>query len=268
MIELAGKPLIQYTFDAVSNCEHLDRVILSTDSEEIADFGRRSGIEVPFVRPDYLATDQTSTRAVQQHAIQWCQKEEGQTPEALVTLQPTSPFRVGEHIDQAIIRFQDTEADSVLSVTPVREHPYEIVGFSDGHMYRIVERPNDVVRRQQYPLFFKINGAIYITKSEILLNSLSGYGDRVFDYQMDNRSSVDIDTHHDLKIADALIRSIENQANHQPYVNRASKPSPNRPKIVIFPERPISPNSTCAISIEQTRSRMSHTRRFPRGRRN
>lgn len=205
---LAAKPLIQYTIDAALNCRSLDRVILSTDDEEIAEYGRRAGVEVPFIRPAELATDQASTRLVQRHALQWCEADEGDLPEALVTLQPTSPLRTHQHIDQAVLRFREGNADSVLGVTPVRDHPYEVVGFSEGSMYRPVARPAHVVRRQQYPTFFKINGAIYVTKSSILLERDTGYGERVLDYQMEPEESVDVDSLYDLQIADALLRGI------------------------------------------------------------
>ena len=206
LVLLAGKPLIQYTIEVALNCLLLDRVILSTDDEEIAEFGRQAGVEVPFIRPAELASDEASTRAVQQHALRWCQADEGEMPEALVTLQPTSPLRTQQHIDQAVQRYQDNDADSVLGVTPVREHPYEVVGFSKGRMYRAVERPEHVVRRQQYPPFFKINGAIYVTKSSVILNQDVGYGERVFDYQMGPEASVDIDSLYDLQMAEALLQ--------------------------------------------------------------
>lgn len=207
LVPLAGKPLIQYTLEATLNCRLLDRVILSTDDEEIAEFGRQAGIEVPFIRPAAIATDDASTRSVQRHALQWFRQNEGTLPDALVTLQPTSPLRTSCHIDEAISRFQTQQADTVLGVTPVRDHPYEIVGFSDGKMYRAFDRPANVVRRQQYPPFYKINGAIYITKSLILINLDTGYGDRVFDYEMDWDESVDVDSLHDLQTADALLRA-------------------------------------------------------------
>jgi len=207
LVLLAGKPLIQYTIDSALKCRALDRVILSTDDEEIAEYGRQSGVEVPFIRPAELATDEASTRAVQKHALQWCATNERAFPEALVTLQPTSPLRTGRHIDEAVQRFQQQRADTVLGVTPVQDHPYEIVGFSDGTMHRAMERPEFVVRRQQYPPFYKINGAIYITRSSILVNQDTGYGDRVFEYKMGLEESVDVDSLDDLQTADTLLRT-------------------------------------------------------------
>ena len=212
LVLLAGKPLIQYTIDAALNCRSLDRVILSTDDEEIAEYGRQSGLEVPFIRPAELATDEASTRVVQRHALQWCEADEGEFPEALITLQPTSPLRTNHHIDEAVQRFQEEQADSVLGVTPVRDHPYEVVGFSRGAMIRAMDRPAHVVRRQEYPPFYKINGAIYITRSSFLIDQDAGYGGRVFEYEMGWDESVDIDSLDDLHTADTLLRTAGQKA--------------------------------------------------------
>ena len=219
LVLLADKPLIQYTIDAALNCQSLDRVILSTDDEEIAEYGRQAGVEVPFIRPAELATDEASTRVVQRHALQWCEGDEGQLPQALVTLQATSPLRTKNHISEAVKRYQEKQADSVLGVTPVRDHPYEIVEFSEGAMYRAMDRPAHVVRRQQYPPFYRINGAIYITKSSILINLDTGYGERVFEYEMGRDESVDIDTRDDLQNADSLLRRAATKPHNPPKLN-------------------------------------------------
>ena len=208
---LAGKPLIQYTFEAALGSKALDRVILSTEDEEIAELGNSLGIEVPFTRPKSLATDEASTRAVLRHALKWLEDHEGHTPEVLVTLQPTSPLRRAYHIDEAIREFQERDVDSVVSVTPVSEHPYEVVGFANGEMFRPVKRPKGIVRRQQYPPYFYINGAIYVTRSSLLLDQDSGYGKWVYGYEMDSQESIDIDTYLDLQIAECFLKCSSEQ---------------------------------------------------------
>jgi len=204
---LAGKPLIQYTFEAALESKLLDRVILSTDNPEIADFARSLNIEVPFFRPKSLATDTASTRSVQVHALKWLHDDEGTMPEVMVTLQPTSPLRNSMHIDEAIREFHSRNVDSVISVTPVNEHPYEVVGFADGQMFRPLERPDGIVRRQEYPPYFFINGAIYVTRSSVLLDQDSGFGKTVYGYEMDPKQSIDIDNGLDLQIAQFLLEA-------------------------------------------------------------
>lgn len=202
---LGQKPLIQYTFEAALQSRLLDRVILSTDDVEIAQFGRDFGVDVPFLRPKYLATDQASTRSVQRHALRWLRDNEGYTPEAVVTLQPTSPFRRAKHIDEAVSEFRHRAMDCVVGVTPVEEHPYIMVRFIGERMLWAVDRPRKATRRQDFPPYFCINGAIYINRSLILLGKGSPYGKRVHGYVMDAVSSVDIDTPEDLEAADSLL---------------------------------------------------------------
>ena len=203
--------MIQYTFEAALNSKQLDRVILTTDNDEIAAFGRQCGIDVPFMRPESLATDEASTRSVQQHSLQWLERNEGYVPDAVVTLQPTSPLREAYHIDEAIKQFKDSDLDSVLGVTPVMDHPYEVVGFADGKMVRVIERPDGVARRQDYPDWYQINGAIYVTRSSVLMRQNDTYGDRVEGYVMDPEFSVDIDTLSDLKWAEWLLSNHGNR---------------------------------------------------------
>ena len=204
---LAGKPLIQHTIEAALKSKNLDRIILSTDNEDIADFAKWFGVEVPFSRPEALATDEASTRSVQVHALNWLSDNEGQIPEALVTLQPTSPLRNSIHIDECIAEFRSRGVDSVISVNPVSEHPYEVVGFKNGEMFRPVQRPDGVVRRQQFPPYFFIIGAVYVTKSSVLLDTDGGYGRSVYGYEMDTQESLDIDTQFDLKMAEFLLKA-------------------------------------------------------------
>ena len=208
---LAGKPLIQYTFEAALQSSTLDRVLLSTDDPEIAELAKSFGVEVPFTRPKSLATDEASGRSVQKHVLNWLESHEGHMPEVLVTLQPTSPLRRSHHIDQAVNEFWSRQVDSVIGVTPVREHPYEMVGFDGTRMYRALERPGGITPRQQYPPFYLVNGAIYVTRKEVLLHQDSSYGDHVYGYEMDPASSIDIDTPFDLQLAEYMLSISSNR---------------------------------------------------------
>lgn len=202
---LGGKPLVQHTIETAMKCKCLDRIVMSTDDGEIADVGRSLGIEVPFTRPESLATDYATTLSVQRHALGWLSTNEGYMPEAMVTLQPTSPFRMAQHVDEAIDEYLRKDADSVIGVTPVREHPYGIVGFTNDRMFRVMEFPKPPIPRQDYPPLFHINGALYLTKRSVLLRSENGIGDRVHGYVMDPEFSIDIDTPFDLILAEWLL---------------------------------------------------------------
>lgn len=119
---LAGRPLVEYTVRAAQH-SRLDRVILSTDSPEIAEIGREQGAETPFLRPAELAQDSSSAISVVRHALDFLRAEEGWTPYIAFYLQPTSPFRTSRHIDESLASLVESDFDSVVSLSPVDEHP-------------------------------------------------------------------------------------------------------------------------------------------------
>src|SRR5262245_42726679 len=121
---LCGKPLISYTIEAALASSRLDRVVVSTDGEEIAAVARRWGAEVPFLRPKELATDEASSVDVMVHTLSWFQRQENASPDALVLLQPTSPLRTATHIDEAIALYEARKADCVVAVSEPDRHPY------------------------------------------------------------------------------------------------------------------------------------------------
>lgn len=204
LVPLAGKPLIQYTFEASLGSKELKRIILSTDDEKIAQLGRSFGVEVAFRRPKALATDEAPMEAVVQHAVRWLAKHEGYRPDAVMVLQPTSPFRTSWHIDDAIRQFREKRVEVMIGVCPVRQHPYKMVSFARGRMQFILQRPSRPMRRQEYPDFYYINGAIHLVRTEALSKRISEA--RVAAYIMTEEDSFDIDDPLDLRIAEGLLR--------------------------------------------------------------
>ena len=116
IVELNGKPLIQYTIDAALGSKSLDRVILSTDCEEISTVAKSLGCEVPFIRPSELAQDNSTHRSAVIHALDYLREKEGYVPDYLLLLQPTSPFRTSEDIDNAVSLMERSQCDLVVSV--------------------------------------------------------------------------------------------------------------------------------------------------------
>ncbi len=215
LAKLGGKPLLQYTLEAASASRELDRLVLSTEDEEIAAFGREFGIEVPFRRPKSLSGDRISAWEVIRHAVERLDRNEGYRPDVVMTLQPTSPLRQTRHIDEAIREFRRRRVDSVIGVCRVKEHPYEVVAFTAGRMRRAVEPLRRVRGRQDYPEFFYINGAIYLTRRDVLLRPGPGYGTKVWGYVMDFVSSFDIDTPEDLVVAESLVRCMPQEGQEK-----------------------------------------------------
>ena len=122
IIEVEGKPLIKYTIDAALDSKYIDRVVVSTDSKEIARVSVDSGADVPFLRPDELSIDTAKTIDALIHAVNTLQ-EYGNTYDYLVLLQPTQPLRQSFHIDEAIEKIVEKNKDSLVSISPVQEHP-------------------------------------------------------------------------------------------------------------------------------------------------
>jgi len=206
---LAGKPLIQHTFDAALNSRELELIVLSTDDPEIAELGRRAGVSVPFLRPPELATATASTAPVIEHALAWLEENEQSRAGAVMVLQPTSPLRKSWHIDAAVGLFRESNADAVIGVCEVKEHPYELVSFSGGHMRYAVERPAEALRRQDFPELYFINGAIYLIRTSVLKEGHTLLPEHSIPYIMDRQYSLDIDSTMDLQIAECLLTGLE-----------------------------------------------------------
>jgi len=211
IVLLAGKPMLAYTCEAALQSAHINRVVLSTDDPAIAEVGRACGIEVPFMRPDELARDDTPSLAVAQHAISWLKQHADWHTDILVLLQPTSPLRRAKHIDEALeIMFQQN-ADTVVSVVevPHRYSPYSIMGLKDGKLqdFWTAPLPFDRYRRQDMPTFYARNGpSVLVTKSDVVLRGESFYGENIYPYIMEERVSIDIDMSLDLLIAEVILR--------------------------------------------------------------
>lgn len=206
VIDLNGKPLIQYTIDAAKNSVYIDDVIVSTDSQEIADVALCCGAEVPFLRPEELASDTTKTIEVLIHCLEELRIQDRRY-DYLVLLQPTQPLRLSHHIDEAIEKIIKLDSDSLTSVTPVKDHPILVRNIDDNHRLVPLLSVSSTIRRQDFPDYFKVNGAIYINKISNLTLETS-LNDNVTPYMMDHKYSIDIDEPIDLDIARAYL-------NHQ-----------------------------------------------------
>ena len=196
---LAGKPLIAYTAEAARQAKRLDRVILSTDDREIADTGRRYGLDVPFMRPAELALDAAPTLPVLIHALEQLEKS-GESFDAVCLLQPTNPLRRAEDIDRCIEMLELTGADSVVSVLEVpHEYNPKWVYWLDekGNLTLSTGEKEPVTRRQDLPAAFHRDGSVYVTRSRVILENKSLYGRDVRGYLMDARYSANIDTEED-----------------------------------------------------------------------
>ncbi len=206
---VAGKPLIVWTIEAAQKSRLITRVVVSTDDEEIADISLKAGAEVPFLRPSSLAEDTTPAIPVIIHALDWLAAKDDYHPEYLALLQPTSPLRISNDIDNAILLALKKKADSVIGVTEAESHPYWTRKIhSDGRLAEFIHMPEEISRRQDLPLAYVINGAIYIVQTGLLLEKKTLYTENSFAYTMPRERSMDIDTPFDLLLADLYMSNI------------------------------------------------------------
>jgi CMP-N,N'-diacetyllegionaminic acid synthase len=207
---LVDKPLIAHTIEAARAAHSIQRIVVSTESVEIAQIARQYGAEVPFLRPPELARDETPTLPVLQHVLTQLKAAEGREPEIIVLLQPTSPLRRAEHIDGAVTMLEQTQADSVVSLCAAEHHPAWMKRIERGRVLPFLENAPEYTRRQDLTPVYRLNGAIYVTRRRVLLeeNRILGRDTRAL--VMDAESSVDIDTPLDLKLAALIIQERQN----------------------------------------------------------
>lgn len=207
---LAGRPLLAYTLEAASRAQLLDRVVVSTDDPEIASEARRLGADLPFMRPEALAGDGTPTLPVLQHAVRELERQ-GYTCDAVATLQPTSPLRLAEDIDAALRLIAETGCRSVVSVVAAPCHPSRM-RIVDGTLVRPLTGGSfELKSRQEFDHVYVENGAIYVTRHDILMREGAILASPARAIIMPRERSVDVDDELDLSLAELLI-----QAGHGP----------------------------------------------------
>ena len=204
ILPMGGKPLIVWTIEASLSSSYIDRTIVSTDNKEIKDISLSSGAEV-VDRPLELSGDEVPTIPVVKHTLSTIQENY----DYLILLQPTTPLRTKQHIDEAFHTLIRTNADAVISVCESEHSPlWANILPSDGNLKNFRRADIKSVRSQDLPKYHRTNGAIYICEVSRLLEECTFYiKDNIFSYIMDKIYSVDIDDQFDFLIAEALMRN-------------------------------------------------------------
>lgn len=204
---LAGKPLIAWTLEAAAASHGLDRTIMSTDDDDIAEVCREWGVEAPFKRPAEFANDDSSHIGVVVHALNWLATNDGYRPDFVMLLQPTSPLRTYEDIDAVIALAEKTEAPAVLGVTETHDHPFLVRAMAEsGTLSRFVDFDIEYARRQVLPAAYAINGAIYLNRRDSLLATKTFEPEGTIAYPMPAARSLQIDTPWDLHLCELVLR--------------------------------------------------------------
>ncbi len=203
---LNGKPLIAYSIEAALQSNAIDRVIVSTDSAEIAEIALKYGAEIPFMRPSYLAEDSSLAVDNYIYTIDRYEKEYEVKVDAFCVLQPTSPLRISDDIDNAVNIFLEKKADSVISYCEEHHTVSWHKHLEDDGRLSDVFTDQKIKNRQDVKPTYYPNGAIYVFKSSIIKLG-QYYSDKTFAYVMPRERSVDIDVLDDFKLAEFLMDS-------------------------------------------------------------
>lgn len=203
---LNGKPLIAYTIEEALKSKVFEKVIVSTDDEEIADVSKEYGAEIPFIRPADISGDFVSSDEVIMHTINFFEKK-GKEFEYVCKLQPTSPLRRSEHICEAYNMLRDKSADYVVSVCECEHSPLWAATLDSKHSLDAFITDDIILScRQKLQKYYRLNGAIYMAKTKMFKETKSFFGKNGYAYIMNQIDSVDIDSELDFKIATTILQ--------------------------------------------------------------
>lgn len=198
---LEGKPLIAWTIEEAKKSKYIDRLVLSSEDQEIIEVAKSYGCKVPFVRPAELAQDDTPGIDPVLHALE-------QLPgyDIVVLLQPTSPLRTVQDIDGGLDFFEKHQASSCVSVSEVSKSPYWMYKLDDNLvLQRLLEKDQMITRRQDLPKVYVPNGALYAIKVDYLVNYKSFYTHGTLGFVMPRERSYDIDDEMDFIVCETLL---------------------------------------------------------------
>ena len=206
VLPLGGRPLIAWTIEAALNSRRLDRVIVSTDDDEIARVAESCGAPVPFRRPASISGAASPHMQAVTHALEWLHGE-GCEPRYMVVLQPTSPLRTADDIDAAVEIALSAGAPAVVSVVEAAQHPWKIHGLDEsGALSPFVRGEIAYARRQALPPAYAENGAIYVIRTDLVKENGTFLPEGTRPYVMPADRSIDIDNTWDMYLAESAIR--------------------------------------------------------------
>lgn len=204
---LAGKPLIAWAIEQALAVNQIERVIVSTDSEEIAAIARHYGAEVPFIRPAELARDDSPEWMAWRHALTYILETTGQLPEAMVSIPTTAPLRLPMDVENCLNEYEKGEADVVVTVCEAHRSPYfnMVKTNADGTVGLVIPPSSFVTRRQDAPLVYDIATVCYVANPEFVMAHNSVFEGRVKSVLVPPERAIDIDTLLDFQIAESLL---------------------------------------------------------------
>jgi len=204
---VARKSLIARAIETAQEVSGIERIFVSTDSEEIANVALALGAEVPFLRPSQLAGDTSAEWLSWQHALNFLADRDGALPEAMVSIPTTSPLRLASDVDDCINAFYRGNWDAIVTVTKAQRSPYfnMIRLDAEGRVSIAVEPPANYVRRQDAPQLYDMCTVAYVVRSEFALQQHSLWSGRIGAVEIPEERALDIDTPFDLRVAELIL---------------------------------------------------------------
>jgi CMP-N-acetylneuraminic acid synthetase len=210
---LGGKPLIGWAIECALEVDRISRIIVSTDSKEIATISKEYGAEVPFIRPAELAMDDSPELLAWKHGISYLRESTGTIPQAMVSVPATSPLRLAVDLENCLDEYEKGLADVVITVTDAHRSPYfNMVKANPDGTYGLVNSSiSEVARRQDAPVVYDMATVCYVANSEFVMNHDSIFEGRVGAVHVPVERAIDIDTHFDFQLAELLLVSRKKQ---------------------------------------------------------
>lgn len=202
---LNGKPMMAYTIETAQKSYIFDDIIVSTDSKYYAEIARDYGASVPFLRPKHLSQDETKTNDVVEHLIQEL-KNQGKEYDYFMILQPTSPLRKSKDVVGSLAFMEEKQANSIISVSLTEHTPLYMNTLDESLSMDDFLPKNISTRRQELPDYYRLNGAIYLSRVDYFIKYKNLYKEKSYAYIMDRLSSIDIDDELDFEWAEYLLK--------------------------------------------------------------
>lgn len=204
---LNGKPLIVWAIEHALAVKRIDRVIVSTDSDEIAELARQYGAEVPFMRPAELAGDNSPEWLAWRHALNYLRESTGALPEVMVSVPTTAPLRLPIDIENCLDEYKKGNVDMVITVTDAHRSPYfnMVKANADGTVGLVIPPGSAIARRQDAPVVYDMATVAYVARPEFVMTHNATFEGRVRMVHVPTERAIDIDTLLDFQIAESLL---------------------------------------------------------------
>lgn len=205
---LLGKPLIGWAIEQALAVPRVRRVIVSTDSHEIAKVALQFRAEVPFLRPSELALDESPEWLAWRHALRFIKEEEGKLPDAMLAVPTTAPLRLAADLEKCLDEFEKQDSDVVITVSESHRNPYfnMVAMNSDGTVKLVAGNGTSVKRRQDAPIVYDIETVAYVVRPDFVMEQNGLFGGSVRAVVVPKERAIDIDTIHDFEIAEFFMQ--------------------------------------------------------------